>query len=85
VLGVQPGAVHAAERRGTIVRLPDGRWDVFAVLARWRRSSPRVGLRPAFRKRRRRLPWLDPGRPLAPADFTALIKRAADVGAVWQS
>jgi hypothetical protein len=66
------------------VRLPDGRWDVFAVLERWRRSS-RVGLRASFRERRTRLPWLDPARPLAPADFNALISRAADVGAKFDA
>jgi hypothetical protein len=84
VLGTAAGAVRAAERRGAIVRSPDGRWDVFDVLARWRRSSPRVGLRRSFRERAAALPWLDATRPLAPADWNALIRRAADVGATWQ-
>jgi len=77
ILGVTRQAIAKAERRGVLIRAPDGRWDAFVALDRWRRyTNPLLQRRsPVFR------PWLDPQVPLVPSVWDEFVRRAEDGGA----
>jgi hypothetical protein len=69
--------VQKAEPRGKLLWEPDGCWNAFACLTRWRRFT-RASLqlpRAAF------TPWLDPQVPLVPSVWDEFVRRAEEGGA----
>ena len=76
-LGVHRRAVQVAELRGKILREPDGRWDAFFVLERWRCYTHAT----LQRSRTVFSPWLDPACPLTRSIWDEYVRRAEVAGA----
>jgi hypothetical protein len=81
ILGVARQAIAKAERRGTITREDDGRWDAVAALEDWRGNTYGSLQRPGRAREFR--PWLDPETPLTEYIWTEFVRRADAQGAEW--
>jgi len=68
------------ECQGRIAREPDGQWDVWTVIADWRRTT-----RAAMQQRAAVRPWLDARRPLDARTVIDLVRRTRAVGGVVQA
>src|SRR5216683_1169985 len=80
VLQVSRPAVAGMECQGRIAREPDGQWDVWTVIADWRRTT-----RAAMQQRAAVRPWLDARRPLDARTVIDLVRRTRAVGGVVQA
>jgi hypothetical protein len=83
IFGVARQAIAKAERRGTITRAADGRWDAVAALEEWRGNTFGSLQRPGQAREFR--PWLSPEVELSEPIWFEFCRRCDLAGAEWDT